>query len=311
MQSDRGETPRLLTWGAVPERLLDDDPHLYLPGADPATIATTGHVGITEHGDVAGPEVTRSTAGTTLTATDRSTPHAAQRAGGWNMNPVPLFFAAALMHVIKLPFTRDDSGPVSAAPPLTPRDVRPKRAGLNIGELGCLFAWIAGVAALSPPCHGVALVRQNEGAITHRYAETRCSTRGRSGREQRGCLARAPHGRGAPPVAKKPTKRVLHSTPHSTVAASPTRTPMYRPRVSRHGLAAETAGWSIKNAFCRLFLRPSRCFATRRHSRTTAATRRDALAQLRDDEQTRLATGASLRFCPSHRDCLIFRPREG
>jgi hypothetical protein len=29
--------------------------------------------------------------------------------------------------------------------------------------------------------------------------------------------------------------------------------------VLRHGLAAETASLSIKNSFCRLFLRPSRC----------------------------------------------------
>jgi hypothetical protein len=43
---------------------------------------------------------------------------------------------------------------VSTAPPSAPRDGRRNLFGLNIVGLGCLFVWIAGVAALSPPCHG-------------------------------------------------------------------------------------------------------------------------------------------------------------
>jgi hypothetical protein len=52
---------------------------------------------------------------------------------------------------------------------------------------------------------------------------------------------------------------------------------MYSPLVLAGGLAAETAGLSIKNTFCRLFLWPSRCYATRRPSRFTAAKRRGAI----------------------------------
>ena len=55
---------------------------------------------------------------------------------------------------------------VSTAPPFAPRHAQRDRSRPNIGGLGCLFVWIAGVAALSPPCLGALRTDFLDGSIT-------------------------------------------------------------------------------------------------------------------------------------------------